>query len=270
MNLIRHFWVVFLAEFKRLAAYRVQFWFEVIVASLVELGVALTLWQSIYHARGTDLIGGYHLNEMVLYIILATFIGHAVKGTGIGTFGREIYDGSFTRYLVFPLSPFSYKFGLYFPRTCISLGQLLVILFAVSTLGLWPISFAPSWLNILQVCFSIALASYLYFLCIVSIESIAFWADNAWAVSAILQISLGLLSGKLVPIDLFPSWAQHLLAYSPFPMLVFFPVQSARGILSTSEWIGGIFQVCCWILVVQIVAIIVIRRGIRRYSGVGI
>ncbi|MCB0334197.1 MAG: hypothetical protein KDD55_11895 [Bdellovibrionales bacterium] len=266
---LRHFFNTFRIEVKRLFAYRAQFWFEVVLSSFVELGIALVLWSAVFSANGSGEIRGYTFQEMVYYVVLATFLGQAVKGTGIGTLGREVYDGSFTRYLVYPLSVYSYKFGIFFARSAVACFQLLLVLLGGLLLGYFSFS-DLSLISVALAFVTVVLASFLYFLLIMTAESVSFWADQAWAVSAMLQFSLIFLSGKLIPVDLFPGWLQTSLAFSPFPLIVFFPVQTFLGMVSFQEWLWHFTLLCFWVAFMFLLCRVVIGQGLKNYTGVGI
>lgn len=268
MRELHNFFIVLGAELKRLFAYRVQFWFEVIASSIVEIGVALVVWRAVFEALQTPSIGGYTFDQMVVYVVVATFISYAMRGTGMGTFARDIYDGSYTRYLIYPVSVLSYKYATFFARTVVALCQLylaLAIMFAIGALdGLENIT--P--LSILVGTLMAVLASWVYFLLLLIIESIAFWVDQAWAVSYMLQIVVLFFSGKLIPIGLFPAAFAAALQWTPFPALVFGPTKVLLGDYSLVG--SSLLALAIWGTVLIFILRAVIRRGTLQYSGVGI
>jgi ABC-2 type transport system permease protein len=269
VNEIRSFLLVLGAELKRLFAYRVQFWFELIASSLVELGVALIVWRAVFEAIGGTTVSGYTFSEMILYITAATFTGHAIRGTGMGTFARDIYDGAYTRYLVYPLSVYAYKFAIFFARTFIAILQLLLALCVLWLGGYMPQDAGMNLASLLAGLGFLLFASYLYFLFIIITESVAFWADNVWAVSSMMQICVMFFSGKMIPLDMFPLWLQQILEWSPFPLLVFVPVNIVLGD-RLSEMFMHTVLLFGWIALAFVISKTIIARGNLRYSGVGI
>ena len=266
---IRHAWLVFTAETKRLTAYRAQFWFELILSSIVELTVAITVWRAVFASSAGSVIGGYTLESMTVYLTVAIFFGQATKGTGVGTFQREVYEGTLTKYLIYPLSVYSYKFGTFLPRSIFALSQLAVALFIINLLGIWPEDYnlAPQWIAAGLV--TLFFACLLYFLLIICLESLAFWADNVWALSYALQIAIIFLSGKAIPLELFPHWARIILDFSPFPFLAYFPARVFLGEISQDAFLSGFGVLLLWVFFVFLLSRIIMQAGLKRYSGVG-
>jgi ABC-2 type transport system permease protein len=262
--------MVFNAETKRLVSYRVQFWCELVLSTIVEVLVTVAVWQAVYAARDVKEIGGYTLGEMLLYVILAVFFGMTTRGSGTGTFARDIYDGSLTKYLVYPLSVYSYKLGTYLPRSLFAVVGGVLALISIRMLGHWPADVALSFPGMCMGGVALFLATLLFFLMLFCVEVIAFWVEHVWALSVILTFCTMLLSGKWIPIDLFPVWLQHALEYSPFPYLVFFPLNIFLGRVPGSEVLSGMLLLMLWIGIVFAISQLLYRRGLRSYTGVGI
>ncbi|MCB0336809.1 MAG: ABC-2 family transporter protein [Bdellovibrionales bacterium] len=266
---MRHSLIVFLTETKRLVAYRAQFWFELILSSLVELVVAISVWQAVFASSGAQELNGYSIQSMVLYITVAIFFGQATKGTGVGTFQREVYEGTLTKYLIFPLSVYSYKFGTYMPRALFAVVQLLVGLTLMYVLGYWPESTSISLGSVLIGFCALFLACLLYFFLIIALEAFSFWADNVWALSYALQIAIVFLSGKAIPLEFFPQWIEGLIRFTPFPYLAYVPAKIFLGQMHGAD-IGLAFVVLgSWVLLAYGMSKIVMNRGLRNYTGVG-
>jgi len=264
----RYFLIVLAAELKRLFAYRVQFWFELVVSSLVSLGVALIVWRAVFEAAGDRVIQGYTFEQMIIYVVIATFIGQAVRGSGTGTFARDIYDGAYTRYLIYPLSVYSYKFATFFARTAIAIGQLLLVFFVMYLFNLFPNDSSVTPFTVLLGLIVVVLASWVYFLMLVTVESVAFWADQAWSMSVMMNVCIVFFGGKLIPVDMFPDWLQTALNFSPFPLLIFAPIKIMQGDISSFLFV--VSTLFGWSLLTLLVARFAVRRGTLRYSGVGI
>ncbi len=266
---IKHLWIIFKAETKRLVTYRGQFWFELILSSLVELCVTLILWNAFFLSSNKSSINGYTLLDMTTYMTVATFFNLAIRGTGIGTFQSEVYQGTLTKFLIYPLSVFSYKLGTFLPRTFFAILQLFVALLAVSLIYGWPEQFELSISNFFLGILCVLLAAVMYFFLLVAIEAVAFWADNVWALSFVLQIIIIFFSGKALPLEFFPEWLQIILSYSPFPFFAYIPTQIFLGQIDFTQIISYILIEIFWMGFFFALCHAVIRRGLHNYSGVG-
>lgn len=98
---------------------------------------------------------------------------------------------------------------------------------------------------------------------------ITFWTTR---VSAIFELAIAaelLLSGRLVPLQLMPGWAQDVAALLPFKWTFFFPIEALVGDLSDRELMGGLAMQAFWTAALTALAVVVWRFAIRRYSAVG-
>ncbi len=261
---------MFLAETKRLISYRVQFWCELLLSTVVELLVTVAVWTAVFEARGVKQIGNYTLGEMLLYVMLAVFFAQATRGSGTGTFARDIYDGSLTKYLVYPLSVYSYKLGTYLPRTFFAIIGAGLSLLGIALLGDWPDEVTLSLFQMTSGLLALGMATILFFLMLFCLEAFAFWVDHVWALSVILNFTTMLLSGKWIPMDLFPQWLGGMLLYTPFPYLLYFPVSVFLGTSTEAQLGQGFFVLGVWLLVVYVLSRVIYERGLRTYTGVGI
>jgi len=98
---------------------------------------------------------------------------------------------------------------------------------------------------------------------------ISFWTTRVSALYQLFFTAELLLSGRLVPLSLLPEWAQDIAAWSPFPSTFGFPIEALVGDLSTRELWTGVGVQLVWIVVGAVLAGLVFRSGVRRYSAVG-
>jgi ABC-2 type transport system permease protein len=271
MNWIRH---VLSLELRKAISYRADFWVQFLGTLATEVVVAYFLWRAIYATSGQAVIGGYTFSAMMTYYVLMQLISRVVRGTDIGFISPEIYDGSLTRYLVYPMSFFGYKYLSYLAQSLIAVVQLvvMVVFFRVVVQRVTGLAFAaevtvPS--LVLGILSALAAAS-LYFALMTVVEMIAFWNDAIWTLLVIMRFSAQLLGGGLIPLSLFPKSAQDALAYSPFPYMLSFPARVLMGDIEPAFVCTGIMACAVWGAVFLTVAHLLWRRGSYQYSSVGI
>ena len=98
---------------------------------------------------------------------------------------------------------------------------------------------------------------------------ITFWTTR---VSAIFELAIAaelLLSGRLVPLELMPDWAQNLAFVFPFMWTFYFPIEALVGDMSTLELVAGLGAQLAWIVALTGLTLFVWRFAVRRYSAVG-
>ena len=267
----RLFWQIFSLELRKQMSYRVDFWVNSVFAFLAAMAVMYYLWLSIYQGSGREEIGGYSLGAMVLYYLLVILFGRLVRGSQqMMTIATDIYDGSLSRYQLYPAPYLAFKYaehlGALLPvATQIALFFLLAPLFV----DLPPqIHLTPG--HIIAALLVIGLANLLYFLLILPLQLVAFWADNVWSLVVMLHFIGALLGGAMLPLELFPPQLARVLPVLPFFYLYYFPVQVLQGQIGWPALGKGLLVMSCWMAAMALLGALIWRRGQKRYTGVGI
>jgi ABC-2 type transport system permease protein len=258
-------------EARKLMSYRADFWINAVAAFVVEATVAWALWSAIFAESGEASIGGFSRRGMVLYYVLALSLGKLIRGEDRqSTIARDIYEGSLTRYLLFPGGYFAFKYAEH-------LGNLLPALVQLALFGTTAaLLFDPREVGVItpgsvaRAALAVALGNLLAFLMAYLLEAVAFWADNVWSLSVMLRFAGNLLGGQLLPLNLFPDWAQAVLAALPFRYLFYFPVMTLAGRIPAGEWLAGMAVGLLWCALLGVAARAVWRQGYLAYTGVGI
>lgn len=268
---VRLFGRVLSLESRKLMSYRADFWLNVLVSFATQLAVAYFVWLAVFEHTAAETIGGFTFEGMVLYYILVILLGRIVRGQerdlGVST---DVYEGALTKYLLYPTDYFGFKYAAHLGDLVPGMVQLG--LFAALTLVFieLPADLAVTPWTVLMAAVAAALANLLIFLLRFIVQLVAFWADNVWSLNVMLRFSTELLGGLMLPLTLFPQWAQDLLAWTPFPYLFYVPVMVLLGEVGAAEWAQGLAIAAFWIVVTALVALRVWRRGTLSYTGVGI
>jgi viologen exporter family transport system permease protein len=98
---------------------------------------------------------------------------------------------------------------------------------------------------------------------------VTFWTTPVGALFQLYIVLELMLSGRLVPLTIFPDWVQTVAWFLPFRWTFYFPIQTIVGDLSNAELLGGLGMQVVWILVGIALFSAVWRRAIRRYTAVG-
>lgn len=254
-------------ELRKVLAYRSDFWVNTVGSVLTQVVVAAALWTAVFAATGQPAIGGYSQSAMIIYALLAGQVFVCVQGEPFGMLSTEIYDGSLTRYLIYPVDLLRYKWSGQCARILVALGQLTVLLALVR--WCWPGALQPMWWHWSAGLLAIVGGAMLHFWIACCLELVAFWADNVWSFQALLRMAVQFLGGMLLPLSVFPAWAHPWLQASPFAGLVALPVETLLGRVTPDVWLLGMARQIGWTLCFWALARALYRRGIRHYSGVG-
>ena len=68
---------------------------------------------------------------------------------------------------------------------------------------------------------------------------IAFWSDNALGYDTVIYQLYIMLGGVVIPVELFPETMQRVLAWTPFPYVLDFPVRVMIGRIEGIEMLAG-------------------------------
>lgn len=267
----RLFLGVWSVEARKAMSYRTDFWLSAVASFGVQIAVAYYLWSAIFRESGRETIGGFTRDGMAIYYVLAILLGKLIRGEDRQySISHDIYEGSLTRYLLFPANYFSFKYAEHLGMLVAAFVQLA--LFGGAALLLFDIGAAGqvTAASVARTVGAFAAGNLLSFLMIFLLEAVAFWADNVWSLSVLLRFIGHLLGGQLLPLHLFPAWAQPLLDLLPFRFLYYFPTMTFLDRLDTAAWASGMGVALAWCVVLGLAARMVWRRGCLQYTGVGI
>ena len=261
---------VFSLELRKTLSYRLDFWVQFLTPIVGQMGVSYFLWQAVFEAREVQTLGGMSFKAFLLYYLCVALVDKIVLAGWRGGISNDIYEGSLSRYLVYPVSFFGYRLAIHFAGALFSVLQLLLVLLT------WLLIFgAPPDLSLSA--FSVAggvgtavLTSLLCFCMNCILDFVAFWADNVWSLQVMLRFAVQLLGGAMIPLSLFPERARQIVSWLPFPALISLPVRTLLGQVTWSEWTHAMLVALVWTGVFIFVMRVVWRRGLRQYSGVGL
>jgi ABC-2 type transport system permease protein len=261
---------VFTIEARKLMSYRADFWINTLVGSLVGFGLVYILWSAIFKTPD-QVIAGYSFDGMVLYYVLVILLGRLCTGSGAPLdVGQEIYEGSLSRYLLFPAPYIMIKYAQRLGMLLPSFIQLTLLFGAYILLLPLPaeVHFTPQALAMGVI--SLCLANALYFAMTVLLQLAAFWADNVWSLVVMMVFTARLLGGSMIPLATFPEAWHPLLKALPFRYFFGFPVDTLMGRVSPDQWLTGTAISLVWFCALALMGRWTWSRGMRQYSGVGI
>lgn len=123
--------------------------------------------------------------------------------------------------------------------------------------------------SILIMSFFIAtLAFMLCYLFKMIISLLAFWVTDIWGIFELVEVTLVIFAGNIMPIDLFPIWLQRIATTLPFSYMVYFPVIAFQGRLTVYQLTNVIAIQLVWIVVLAFLYKILWINGIKKFSGV--
>ncbi len=259
---------LFSLEIRKVLTYRVDFWLNLICSLFSKVGLAYFVWKEIFALRGVETIAGYSFHALMMYYVITAFV-YEINALDLGYFSGEIYDGALTRYLIFPLSFFTFKYVTRMARASVHFVQIGIVIAVVYVWVGIPAGVAISPTSTLLGILATLLASYLTFVMAACLELICFWVDKVWSLGVMLQLTSQFLGGVYIPVSAFPESMQSLLHTLPFYFVAAFPVRVFFGEVSRTELLTGLGLSFVWAVLFTLIARAIWRRGMLQYSGVG-
>jgi ABC-2 type transport system permease protein len=229
--------------------------------------VMLAIWSAV---AGDAPVGRYGQPQFTAYF-LATFIVRQVTGSwAFYEIAFEVRNGTLAMRLLRPVHPllaYAAEGVAAMPmRFAVSLPVAIVALVLVGGTamskepllwGLWILSVAGAWMITLLVNLVIGCMSFF-------VESSMKLMD-AWLVFYFV------MSGYLIPIDLFPGPLRVVADWLPFRYQIGLPVEIMTGAYDADRWralalLGGQWA---WVAVGLVATAVVWRRGVRQFAAYG-
>ena len=98
---------------------------------------------------------------------------------------------------------------------------------------------------------------------------IAFWFLEVSSLVFIFMLFSFFLSGQMFPLDMLPHRWSEAVKLLPLQYLAYFPANVLLGKITGAELVRGLCIEAVWVAAMLLIARLVFRAGLRRYSGFG-
>jgi ABC-2 type transport system permease protein len=211
--------------FQRSIAYKLEYYMGLLNAFLY-IFIFTSVWTTVSKESPASL-GSWTKESLISYAVFSTLIkvsfgrNEALLTNKIKT-GDIVYD---------ILKPYNFVLMYFSDSLGVSLFQffaraLPLLIFSIFFFGIVP---DISLINILQF-IPIYMMSFLLFILFgFMISSLAFYFTEVFSFMILYAALVTLLSGAVIPTNLFPEVAQKIIYWTPFPYLYFFPTSVLLG-----------------------------------------
>lgn len=244
-------------------AYRAE-----LVVWLLSTNMALVMMALLTAVAREAPVGRFGERDFVAYY-LATLVVRLVTGAWVvWEANMEIRQGTLAFKLLRPIHPlvhYAAENVAAIPlRAAIALPIALLLLVAV---GGDRVTHDP----LLWAVFLVAVAGawLITFLAMSVIAALAFWVDSATSVAQVWFGLFTLLSGYLMPLEVFPRWVGEAARFLPFRYMLAFPVELLIGMTARRAALLELGVQWLFVLGLALAARGAWRAGLRRYSAFG-
>ena len=266
---IKKYISIFKISFAQEFAYRLNFimWR---VRNVMQILLLFFLWTTVF-SDPTRVVFGYNRAKILTYVFGILVVKAVVLSARTVDVAGEISRGDLTNLLLKPINYFKYWLTRDLSSKTLNFTfaafEMLILFFILKP----PIFLQTETILLLGFIASLFLAMLLFFEILMITNFIPFWApEMGWASQfLVIVIVTEFLSGALFPLDILPLSIQKFLYFTPFPYLIFFPIQVYLGKITGTVLLGGLLIGLFWVFVLWIAMGWIWRRGLLIYRAEG-
>ncbi len=263
------YWSIFRISFQQEFAYRLNFilWR---VRNVFQILLTYFLWSTVFADPGTQIFG-YDRAKILTYVFGIMIVRALVFSARAMDVSSDIAQGDLSNYLLKPLSYFKYWFTRDVSSKALNLIFAVVEFAALFVILKPPFFFQGSFLALFAFSISIILAILIYFFLLFLVSSIPFWAPEiGWGSHFLVTVVIiEAFSGALFPINILPGLLQSLVMATPFPYLIYFPVEVYLGNINGAALVGGLMIAVAWAGVLWFGLNFIWQKGLKAYQAFG-
>lgn len=266
---MRKYWSIFRISFQQEFAYRLNFvlWR---VRNVFQILLTYFLWSTVFAGSDTQLFG-YDRAKILTYVFGIMIVRALVFSARAMDVSFDIARGDLSNYLLKPISYFKYWFTRDISSKALNLVFAAVEFTALFIILKPPFFFQGNPVALLAFLICIILAILIYFFLLFIVSSIPFWAPEiGWGSHFLVTVVIiEALSGALFPINILPHGLQALIMATPFPYLIYFPVEVYLGNINGLTLIGGLMIATAWAGVLWFSLNFIWQKGLKVYQAIG-
>ncbi|MDQ7795028.1 MAG: ABC-2 family transporter protein [bacterium] len=242
--------------------------FLMAVSDFFSLGLLLAIWSAISRQHQ---IPGYTPQQIVLYMIVARVVQAGVRNRVDRDLANLIYRGNLAQELRLPVNHQLYTVIKVLSRNGWSFLYGATVTVVLSTLFIRGMRLVPegSVLPALgpEMLLGLPAVSVALGLSVSSnycIGLLAMWTRTQKGIAHLKDLLFAVLSGALIPLDLFPDWLRQISAVMPYRWIVYEPTRILTGLSTPGEALRLLAIQCLWVLGLGLVSSLAWKRAVRK------
>jgi ABC-2 type transport system permease protein len=222
----------------------------------------------VWLSAGAEQFGDYRIGQLILYYICLVMVSSVVTSHFMWEISTEIREGIFSTHLLRPISYARFilarNVGYRIVRTVLVVPFVFLLILAFSA----HVSVDDLFLG-WQFWIVLILGHFVSAVFVLAMSMIALFTEEAQTIFELYYVPMIFLSGQIVPVSLFPDWAQIVAKALPFYYTTAAPTELLVSRLQPSSFWGIVFGQVIWLAVSYLAYLVLQNRGRRHYAGVG-
>jgi ABC-2 type transport system permease protein len=268
-------WIVLRISLEERLVYRGDFALGTLMRFL-PIVTQIFLWYAIFSAIDRNELAGFRYEQFVAYYLL-TMVSRAFSSMPGHASGitRQIRDGEVKKFLIQPvdmlgfllLTRVAHKLAYY----SVAIGPFALVFFVCRGYfyDLPPEAATHSVTTAVAFVASLMMAFLLGYFLETCLGLIGFWWLEVSSLLFLYMLMNFFLSGHMFPLDMLPEPWRALVNALPLRYLAYFPAAVFLGRYSDAELLRNLGIGAFWVVFFTVLAHVMFRRGVRRYSGFG-
>lgn len=231
--------------------------------------IVLLYWYGSLLSSGKSL-DGWSLSYFTSYYFILIFVGaFTVSHVEEDIAFEDIQQGNLVKYLLRPLSFYWFKFYEEIPYRVLQGSYGLIVFMLLLILFGKFISITQNPLIMLMSLLMFVLAYFLSFTFKIIMGLLAFWTTEIGGTYQVVEVVTIVLTGVIMPLDLYPQVLKSISFFLPFSYMVYFPIIALQGKLPIPQLLLTIVVQLTWLAVLVGIYRLTWNNGIKKFTGVG-
>lgn len=231
-----------------------------VVNTLITIFVYVAIWKALY-SNATEL-NGISFSMVATNFILSLAISSAFVVDDF-MIARKVRRGEITTDLLKPINFNMYILSYNLGNVGFKLLMNFIPALLISSLFidlLPPFSAAAFGYSII----SVILGFFVLYCISYIIGLLSFWLYNIWSISTIVNVTISILSGTMIPLWFMPEKLINIIKVTPFDSIYFIPISIYLGKIGTNEVFGSIAKQLVWIAALAFVGHLLWKSAIKK------
>lgn len=257
---LRKYIIVFEKAFKSQIIYRSAA-LAGLASTILSFGIQVCLWWALL---GTELYDGTSFPDMVLFVLVNSFVSTFTYANISTTIEAAMVDGSIAMEL---LRPMSYKYYLLATILGKNSYNVLIRVLPVVVIGAVILGMGSGASISIALVLPFLLALVLGILVMFELTYIfgllAFRIQRCWFLSWYINALTKFFGGTAVPLWFYPAFLQGMSYFLPFRYITFEPINILLGRVTAEQTVFCLLIALAWLLVLNVLSTFMWRNAVR-------
>ncbi len=265
MNKVIYYFNVMIKSFKAQYVYKAQVVSKILYCILLYL-IQMHIWQSVNESSGSTF---YNIDYMSGYVLISSIIGVfiAFDMNYIPIIESKVRMGTISDELTKPISFLAFNFFEYLGKCLFKFlfNAIPLCLFFI----IYNVKIAINYSFIGYFLLALTFSIFIFFLINVICGMLSFWFVSIGNLHIIIDSSITLFSGAIIPLWLVPTNMQFFFEVLPFKYLFYYPITIFLGLLDRNQIYDVYLRQLLWAVLLFIIARIIYYFGIKKVQIFG-